>query len=276
MNFGYILKSLQFDLEFLKIRELKSFFRINYLFQKYLCLLNLSFREKTVFQFDNIRLFVDSVSNIGTLQSSILDFHSDIIRTNLIQRKRPVIIDIGANIGQFANAAKLFFPEGKVVSFEPDPEVFEKLKENTKLLSDIEIKNIGLGSKEEKINFFRKKLNLTSSFASPDSFEDVDSTMQLKVKRLDDINTPEKVDLLKIDVEGFEKEVIQGGLKTLEKVTYLLIELSLDRDKEGDNLELLRIIKSRYKKSKIVRTGRPLSDEKGNIACQDFLIKIAN
>jgi FkbM family methyltransferase len=198
------------------------------------------------FRVKPLSVIVHDISGIGTLQSSIVDFHTDIVNLAILG-PHPVIVDVGANIGQFVNAAKLFYPSAKVICFEPDPETFSALVTNTADLANVERRNLGLGARTETLTFYRHQLSVMSSFR-----KDVDANkrhrdeLSLEVRRLDDVLDPTiHPDLLKIDVEGFERQVLEGAWETVRRSRYLLIELSLSRGGSSGNLELLRTIADR-------------------------------
>lgn len=157
------------------------------------------------------------------------------------------VIDVGANQGQFAYAVTRFFSDTVIHSFEPVPDTYEKLSFNTKLLSKIVTYNFGLGSKSGKIDFYQNEHSHASS-ALPIS--DYQKTQLPKTSRARLITVPvERLDnigmtigaiarplLLKLDVQGYEKEVLLGAGAFMDKVDYLLFEVSFVKMYEGEPL----------------------------------------
>lgn len=147
------------------------------------------------------------------------------------------IIDVGANVGQFAVAAKRLFPSSKIYSFEPIPEAAKTLKNNTQKFSDIEIFCTALGSTNGSSSFNLNEYSHSSSILdlneeNKDIFPGVDKIIkiQVQINRLDDfINKLEikRPSLLKLDVQGFEKEVLKGSSETLNSIDYILTETSI-------------------------------------------------
>lgn len=157
------------------------------------------------------------------------------------------VIDVGANKGQFARASVRFFEQAKVFSFEPVPTVFEQLVINTRDCATITCYNFGLGSEEGVIDFYQNE-HLHASSALPVSAyqkeaipETANTTnIQVPIKRLDSVaaawgKLPGPV-LLKLDVQGYEKQVLEGSLGFLGKVDYLLFEASFISMYEGEPL----------------------------------------
>lgn len=132
-----------------------------------------------------------------------------------------VILDIGANIGNHSVYYALACKAKRIYQFEPQQDIFKILKKNIELnyLQDIcKPYNIGLGSKNGNgriLSYDRDNSGGTSIT--------MDDGGDMKVKRLDEICT-EKVDFIKIDVEGFEYNVLLGAgalLKNYSPVIYM-------------------------------------------------------
>lgn len=271
-RFSLIRQSLNLDSRLLGTRGQTLRWKLGFLARKYLVLSQLG-RGPARFDASPLALTVRDLSGLGSLQSSIVDFHDDIVAPGIL-RGSPFIVDIGANIGQFVNAAKLFFPSAHVMCFEPDPDTFADLSVNTRDLENVVLHNVGLGAAEEQLAFHRHKLSGMSSFRDGIEKNHDRGTIELNVRRLDDIIERDRcVDLLKIDVEGFERQVLEGGWQTLLRSRYLLIELSLQRSGGHENLQLLRSIAEHAPRAAIVRFGRQLG-EADHPVCQDALIAI--
>ena len=136
-------------------------------------------------------------------------------------REGNIIIDAGAYLGSFTVfAAKKVGKNGKVIAFEPDPNNFEKLMKNinlNKLKNVIAIKK-GLYSTNMKMVFDSSEV--ISHIISIDHKENLNNYMNIEVITLDEILEElqiDKVDFIKMDVEGAEVQVLQGCRRTLQK-----------------------------------------------------------
>jgi hypothetical protein len=84
-----------------------------------------------------------------------------------IKKKNPIILDIGANVGQSIDRFKKLFDNPLIHSFEPEINCFLKLKEKYFSNKDISLYNFALGNKntKKKFNIFANKVH--SSFLEP-------------------------------------------------------------------------------------------------------------
>lgn len=144
--------------------------------------------------------------------------------------------DIGANFGWFSLfAAKIVQCEGKVCSFEPSPEVFDLLRSNVRGLDRVQAFQCGLGNADGISTFASQGISTAASF-----IEDVTRinarhwpqvpirNVEVRMRKADSLarELGHLPNLAKIDVEGFEFEVLQGaaGLLSTSRPT-LVIEV---------------------------------------------------
>jgi len=127
-------------------------------------------------------------------------------------------IDVGANMGFVTTMfASIVGREGRVLSFEPSPAVFEKLQKTIAAneLDQVIPMNFGCGSSssvERLKQVTRSSGNASIIAAGRDSVE-------IRVERLDDVAEvwADPVSLLKIDTEGYESEVLEGAHHLIEQ-----------------------------------------------------------
>jgi len=136
-------------------------------------------------------------------------------------KEMKTVIDVGAWCGTWAKAIEPF--ARKVIAFEPDKTHFECLQRNC---------TINCTPRMEAVGSQLKEISLTE-----DNFTQakrVNDKGNIRMITLDHI-AYEDVDMIKIDVEGYEMEVLKGATKTLENVKYLMIELNNNTKKYGSN-----------------------------------------
>jgi FkbM family methyltransferase len=164
----------------------------------------------------------------------------------LVRGDIDTLIDVGANQGQFALSWKKFNPKSKVFCFEPVPETFRQLKINTSNYKDIHVFNLGLGSTSGKLTIHKNGHSHASSFLRVSTFQKVhipktsfEKLEEVDVSTLDEMCStfePLGKSVLKLDVQGFEKEVLSGGGTLLKHIDYLIIEMSFQPMYEGEML----------------------------------------
>lgn len=149
-----------------------------------------------------------------------------------------VIYDVGANIGTWTLLAKSFFPDAAVHAFEPLPEHLTKLNSNTDRLTQIATHPFCLGNENKNAVINVSSFSDSSSMldATPLEFEQFGikkaAEQTVTVKRVDDLIEQGVLpvpDLIKLDVQGFELEVLKGADKYIDQVSYLIVEVSFKR-----------------------------------------------
>ena len=153
-----------------------------------------------------------------------------------------VIIDVGVNIGTTILKFAKYAENGKVIGFEPDIEMYAKAKKNIALnnFKNILLIDKGLGNETMRLKLYRVHENNPGMNRILDSGQidcNYDFT-EIEVIKLDDFtrdNNIEKIDLIKIDVEGYEFNVIQGGIEVLKKMRPIFFVELVDRNLRENN-----------------------------------------
>ncbi|MBX3020216.1 MAG: FkbM family methyltransferase [Bdellovibrionales bacterium] len=182
-----------------------------------------------------------------------------------------VVIDIGANIGQFAFVLKLRHPNLKIYSFEPNSTIFPLLLENSKRFKNWECFNFGIGESSGNLPLYFVLGKSAQGSVFPknasiglisDQIKEIDAEfICLTDSFLNELSIPHIFDFIKIDVEGSEMSVIKG----LESVkwTYLYTELSEERLGGGSITEVLdQLRRSRSLKVDVLNTTTPSGPSK--------------
>lgn len=135
-----------------------------------------------------------------------------------------IIFDLGSFEGIFSVYASLKAKKGKVFSFEPDLRNFGHLTQNLTLnnLNNIFPIPFAIGGSNGK-KFLQKRVNENASFLSHLSLHhskedlDIQETFSLTLDDFSDFIGLEKIDFIKMDVEGAELEILEGCKKIIEK-----------------------------------------------------------
>lgn len=173
----------------------------------------------------------------------------DVIRFTRMQVLRSeeidVLLDVGANTGQFASQMRRLGYGGRIISFEPLPQALSTLAHASNRDPLWEVHPVGLGDHDD-IMEIHVTHNLVSSsilaqrelLSRVDPTSAVASTQHITVRRLDGlwdalIPAASRV-LLKIDTQGYERQVLAGCGERLADVRALHMEVSLVELYEGE------------------------------------------
>lgn len=147
----------------------------------------------------------------------------------LLRYLRPAdtFIDIGANVGHFTLLASVI-TQSNVIAIEPIPETFSRLQKNIALnncQSKVQAYNIGVSDKDGVLNF--STTSYTTNKVIPENSV-ANKARKIPVKRIDSIDQTTNASVMKVDVEGFEYNVLLGATQLLEnaKLNVIIIELN--------------------------------------------------
>lgn len=152
----------------------------------------------------------------GTYEKGLLNLLGQLLN------RGDVVVDAGANIGLISVFSGLQVgPSGLVLAFEPHPETLLLLNRNIQVnrLSHVKVLPQGLGSERSKAKIY-SNLHINRGAASMVDFQEGAPSFDIEVSVLDEVLATQKVDrvkLLKVDVEGFEMEVLKGSKELLSR-----------------------------------------------------------
>lgn len=166
---------------------------------------------------------------------------------NLIEHDQSMtLIDVGANVGQFGVDMRNSGFKGPILSYEPVKSIYYNLGKTIINSQPWEIINSGLGSSNQRLKInVSNNSGLSSSIlfiadshiaAFPDSY--TVNVEEIQICTLDDEIDRLQLDpariVLKIDAQGFESEILQGGKRSIPLIPHLLLEISLIQLYEGE------------------------------------------
>ena len=183
---------------------------------------------------------------MGIGSGSTVDASGEKVVFSLIKNNNPIIFDVGANQGQFAKIA-LENSNGIVYSFEPSQKTYEMMKEN---ISNERHKSFNLGLGKEKSIMKLYYDNVGSGLASLTKRDlellniDFNKSEDVAIDTVDNFcveHKIDKIDLLKIDVEGHELDVLYGAGIIFENVEVVMFEFG------GCNIDTKTYFRNFYK-----------------------------
>lgn len=190
--------------------------------------------------------------------------------------KDAFVLDVGANVGQVTmHASKLVGPAGRVISFEPDPVNFERLHTNLKLnhVPNVTVEQFGLGDKPGSFLISNVEEGNRGMNRIVKKGPDEGRTSTIQVTTIDTYvheHNVAKVDVIKIDVEGFEFNVLNGAKATLEKwhpVLFIELDDGNLMEQGSSGKQLVGFLESAGYKVSHAETRQPLTTSTDYINC---------
>ncbi len=165
----------------------------------------------------------------GIMQKNLLEdfllanqYHLELMKGN--------VIDAGANKGVISVFAARMHPDAVIYAFEPSPETFKRLRQNTGNFPNIKIFNAALGGANGTVSF------VTTN--EPESDHIGDGDISIEIKTIDSLGIP--VDFIKIDTEGWEAAVLNGAKETIKKYRPTIVMSAYH--KPNDKVELPAVL----------------------------------
>jgi FkbM family methyltransferase len=178
-----------------------------------------------------------------------------------INRQAGVLFDVGANIGGYTLAASSVLQGWKIYAFEPAPQTFPRLQQATKELSDISLHNLGLSSQtgEASLNFGEDVTGLASLY-DRDVLKNANAgKVPIKLDTIDNFcsqNNIDRINFLKLDVEGHELEALKGAKNMLDERSIDFIQFEFG----GTDIDARVFLKDFFDLLENYRIARVLKD----------------
>lgn len=160
------------------------------------------------------------------------------------------VLDVGANIGQFGEELRCAEYRGKIISFEPISSSFVKLETTSKKDPLWEVVRIGLGKERKSLTVPVPTDSRLTSLLRPSQRHAFVTNELIEIERLDEWLSGRRVHLpstcLKLDVQGFEREVLMGAGSLLPQFGAIIVELSYCHSYEDQPLaeEIIALLRT--------------------------------
>lgn len=172
-------------------------------------------------------LYLKFLKNFIVIEQNTIENY--LIRKTKIyfNKKNNCIIDIGAHKGDKTNILLKFFPNSIFYLFEPFPRYFNILKKRFNNKKNIFIKKLSLSNKKGTEKFFYTDNKIYQEGFSLLKNDYLDKHIVVKTIKLDDCFFKNNISIIKIDAEGNEPNILNGGIKTIKKnLPIIFIETS--------------------------------------------------
>jgi FkbM family methyltransferase len=156
-------------------------------------------------------------------------------------RRIDLVIDVGANVGQFGESLRAGGYRGRILSFEPIAAASEALSHKAAADANWEVHRCGLGAASgtatlhvSRLSVFSSVLNLAGAASLHDERMAVEHQEEITLRTLDEVVAGRSGRmLLKIDTQGYERQVLEGARQTLPQLLGIMMELPVIRVYEG-------------------------------------------
>jgi FkbM family methyltransferase len=187
--------------------------------------------------FQNKKIYIHDIASFELCEDEL--FKQDMYKFET-DKENPLIIDCGANLGMSVIYFKNLYPHSKIIAFEADEYIFEFLNKNIESFEYVELINKAVWNKNDVLSFIveggagGRLENKTQNGI----YKDVTCI------RLRDYLVNNKVDFLKLDIEGAEYEVLEDCKDLLFNIEFIFIEYHSMSDKEQNLHKILEIVQN--------------------------------
>lgn len=186
----------------------------------------------------DLKLYVNLSDHIGNQIFWFGHYSADVLSlTDRLLRPSDVVLDVGANLGEFSVFAAKRVPDGVLHAFEPAQKLFSLARRNVDVngFSNAHVHAVGLSDHPGRFPIYKTAArgadrSINNGLNSLFKGDGLDVSEVIEVVRLDDWcdkNLVSRLDLIKMDVEGAELSALQGGEKTLRRLKpKMIIEIN--------------------------------------------------
>lgn len=205
--------------------------------------------------FYNDRFGLGSIQRVFCASQKLVD----------VVKKTPVVVDVGANLGQFNLFCRICLGAEKILSVEPVQTCHKLLIKN--VLQPADCYHSLITEHEQPTTLFISSDSQLSSTISPENGKKYEE-LKMAGTRLDHLLTRaqiDHIDLLKIDTEGSEMEILRSAGDYLEKTRVIHVEMSILRKNSGNLFAIGSFLETKgFKLHDLIFSGsEPITDVDG-------------
>jgi len=158
-----------------------------------------------------------------------------------------LVYDLGALDGEYTLHFAEYFPNAIIHSFEPNPVSLPLVyKRQEKYPDRIIVHPVAISSKKGSTTYYRQPSEGMGTLIPRDNSAE---SFPVETNTLDSEYAGGTIDLLKIDVEGFEWEVLQGAEKTLKNTNAVFVEIDpIYKNFNGDDAKTISCLRNHFPK----------------------------
>ncbi|MBF0506231.1 MAG: FkbM family methyltransferase [Nitrospirae bacterium] len=183
-------------------------------------------REMTVTLKGHVFRFREFTGEIGMFPQVFLDLvYERLPGFGHLNNPRGTVLDVGANVGMYTIRIGSLNPEARVYALEPNPEVYRRLTENIRLnrLTNARAFNYGVSDTETSGYMDAPASTVLGTVRA----ERVEGAAEVRLTTLDSFIEAEcidHIDILKLDVEGYELKALNGIKRNLSRIDRIVME----------------------------------------------------
>ncbi len=191
----------------------------------------------------DLKIPTQAASSMGSFSGEIKNGETSIRESYKIkeilaisnQIENPVFFDIGSNFGGYSYIT-LLNPNLKVQAFEPNPNVYPLFKDiiSKNSIPNITVNQFGLSDDNRQCS-----LHVVNPANIGAASIKVNTQGDCFFKPLDSLNV-DRIDIVKIDVEGHELEVLEGGFETIKRCKPVFLQIEINKGNISHKLDLIK------------------------------------
>jgi FkbM family methyltransferase len=185
------------------------------------------------------------------------------------------VVDVGANVGNWAAACRSLLRPANIMCFEPQPSCVASLRKRFSRAPDVEVRELAIGRSAGKTTLqcwpqselsTTKKLGVLGRELHGLDIGQMPADVEVRVSSLDDeLRQVGEIRLLKVDVQGSELDVVEGASEVLDRTRCLVVEVLLANDYYADSTSCTKLLLEIERRSKLrlSHISRPATDQSG-------------